>query len=157
MSGWIGVDLDGTLAYYDGWKGPNTIGRPIPEMLARVKKWVSEGKKVKIMTARAQDPENIPYIELWLKDVGLGGLEVTNIKDFGMYELWDDRAVQVLINTGMPIQDWLKFTGKQWAEKLDHKFITYEGWESKKAFETEELTHTEYRDKAHRSAFQGKI
>ena len=22
MSGWIGVDLDGTLAHYDGWKGP---------------------------------------------------------------------------------------------------------------------------------------
>ncbi len=21
MSGWIGVDLDGTLAHYDGWNG----------------------------------------------------------------------------------------------------------------------------------------
>ena len=27
----IGVDLDGTLAKYDGWKGHNVIGEPIPE------------------------------------------------------------------------------------------------------------------------------
>lgn len=33
MSGWIGVDLDGMLAYYDGWSN-GTIGEPIPLMLA---------------------------------------------------------------------------------------------------------------------------
>ena len=27
-------------------------------------------------------------------------LQITNIKDFGMVELWDDRAVQVIPNTG---------------------------------------------------------
>jgi hypothetical protein len=27
--GWIGVDLDGTLAHYDGWKGIDHIGEPI--------------------------------------------------------------------------------------------------------------------------------
>lgn len=26
-SGWIGVDLDGTLAGYDGWVGPEHIGK----------------------------------------------------------------------------------------------------------------------------------
>src|SRR5262245_48902352 len=28
--GWIGVDLDGTLAEYHGWKGIEHIDRPVP-------------------------------------------------------------------------------------------------------------------------------
>ena len=36
--GWIGVDLDATLAYYDGFKGPEHIGEPIPQMVDRVKR-----------------------------------------------------------------------------------------------------------------------
>jgi len=28
--GWVGVDLDGTLAHYDGWKGADHIGEPGP-------------------------------------------------------------------------------------------------------------------------------
>ena len=40
FSGWIGVDLDGTLAHYDGWKGIEHVGPPIPAMLARVKYWL---------------------------------------------------------------------------------------------------------------------
>ena len=35
LSGWIGVDLDGTLAEYHGWNG-GAIGEPVPAMLARV-------------------------------------------------------------------------------------------------------------------------
>ena len=50
--GWIGVDLDGTLAYYDGWKGPEAIGEPIPRMVDRVLGWVNEGREVRILTAR---------------------------------------------------------------------------------------------------------
>lgn len=52
MSGWIGVDLDGTLAMYDGFKGPEHIGDPVPKMLERVKKWLAEGREVRIFTAR---------------------------------------------------------------------------------------------------------
>ena len=37
---WIGVDLDGTLAEWDGWKGHEHIGPPIPAMLERVKRWI---------------------------------------------------------------------------------------------------------------------
>lgn len=40
-SGWIGVDLDGTLAEYHGW-GNGEIGDPVPAMLERVKKWLAE-------------------------------------------------------------------------------------------------------------------
>lgn len=102
MKGWIGVDLDGTLAHYDGWKGPEHIGTPIPEMMERVKKWLSEGKTVKIFTARCTEPSQVPFVIEWLEKHGLGHLEVTNIKDYGMIELWDDRAVRVVMNSGAP-------------------------------------------------------
>lgn len=103
MSGWIGVDLDGTLAEYGGWQGPDHIGAPVPVMLARVKGWLDAGKSVKIFTARACIPEQIPPVKAWLERHGLGALEVTNVKDFGMISLWDDRCVQVIPNTGMPV------------------------------------------------------
>lgn len=102
MSGWIGVDLDGTLAHYAGWVGPDHIGEPIPAMLERVRKWIAEGHEVKIFTARCCVPEQVPPIVAWLERYGLGGLEVTNVKDFGMAQLWDDRCVRVLPNTGQP-------------------------------------------------------
>jgi hypothetical protein len=100
---WIGVDLDGTLAYFNKYRGPEHIGKPIPIMLYRVKKWIEKGYRVKILTARASDPESIPHVKLWLKKHGLGDLEVTNQKDFDMIEMWDDRAVRVMCNTGNPI------------------------------------------------------
>lgn len=100
-SGWIGVDLDGTLAFYDGWKGPQSIGDPVPSMLARVKVWIKDGIEVRIFTARAFTPELIPFVEVWLDKHGIGGLKVTNVKDFGMVELWDDRAIQIIPNTGI--------------------------------------------------------
>ncbi len=100
-SGWIGVDLDGTLAHYGDWKGIEHIGMPVPKMMERVRKWLSEGKKVKIFTARASRGEaGIKPVRAWLKKAGLPELEVTNEKDFGMLELWDDRCRQVIPNTG---------------------------------------------------------
>lgn len=101
---WIGVDLDGTLAHYDGWRGNNHIGKPVPAMLARVQDWIAQGYKVKIFTARASVPALIPPIEKWLKKHGLEGLEITNLKDMDMIELWDDRSVQVVMNTGNPVR-----------------------------------------------------
>ncbi|MHB9009227.1 MAG: hypothetical protein ACYDC1_20140, partial [Limisphaerales bacterium] len=50
--GWIGVDLDGTLAHYDGWQGAQYIGDPIAPMVERVQRWLAAGKTVKIFTAR---------------------------------------------------------------------------------------------------------
>lgn len=103
MNGWIGVDLDGTLAHYDKWRGMEHVGEPVPEMLARVRQWIGQGRSVKIFTARCCVPEAIPPIQAWLEKHGLGGLEITNVKDFGMIELWDDRCVQVIPNTGLPV------------------------------------------------------
>ena len=98
-SGWIGVDLDGTLAKYDGWKD-GAIGDPVPEMLFRVRKWLADGVAVKCMTARACVPEQVAAVRAWLDSHGLESVEVTNVKDFSMIELWDDRAVCVEPNTG---------------------------------------------------------
>lgn len=98
--GWIGVDLDGTLAHYYGWKGITHIGPPVPMMLERVKSWIEDGKTVKIFTARASNTLAIPYIRLWMEQNGLPDLEITATKDFGMVELWDDRCVQVVANMG---------------------------------------------------------
>lgn len=98
---WIGVDLDGTLAEYDGDYASDEIGPPIEAMLDRVKGWVEAGEIVKIFTARAEDESAIPAIEEWLEENGIGGLEITNRKDKLMKELWDDRVVQVIPNTGL--------------------------------------------------------
>jgi hypothetical protein len=102
--GWIGVDLDGTLAEYHGWIDGGQIGIAIPTMVKRVKMWLLENRQVKIFTARAQYTSQIPIIKKWLVDNGLPELEITNVKDMDMdmIELWDDRCVQVVPNTGMP-------------------------------------------------------
>ena len=97
---WIGVDLDGTLAYY----GPenmrsNVIGDPVPKMMERVREWQARGMTIKLFTARACLPEQIPIVEAWLEKHNLE-MEITNVKDFNMIELWDDRAIQIIPNTG---------------------------------------------------------
>jgi len=114
VKGWIGVDLDATLAFYDGWKGIDHIGAPIPAMVARIHAWLAENSlTVKIFTARVSHdgtPQRMAEAEvareairLWcLKHIGVE-LEITNVKDFAMVATWDDRAIQVVPNTGEPV------------------------------------------------------
>lgn len=105
QKGWIGVDLDGTLARYEGWKGVGHIGEPIKPIMDRVKLLLQNSDyDVKIFTARVANPaqadEARAYIEHWLQANGLPVLEVVFAKDFAMVELWDDRCVAVEHNTG---------------------------------------------------------
>mgnify|MGYP001573297464 CR=1 FL=1 len=106
--GWIGVDFDGTLAEYGSWNGPLSIGTPVPAMVARVRAWLAAGCEVRIVTARANDPDPagrsqaILAIERWCERQFGQLLRVTARKDYAMMELWDDRAVQVEPNTGQP-------------------------------------------------------
>jgi hypothetical protein len=109
---WIGVDLDGTLAEYHGWVSSHDIGVPIPKMVARVKKWLGEGKEVRIFTARVSANPHSPAelqraedartaIVEWCKlHIGME-LVVTNVKDLAMTVLYDDRCRQVLENSGV--------------------------------------------------------
>jgi len=112
QQGWIGVDLDGTLAVYDGWKGADHIGDPVPAMVDRVKAWLAAGLEVRVFTARVWAPadgmsvrkDEVMYvrtaIERWCRrHIGVA-LPVTCEKDYSMIELWDDRAVQIIPNTG---------------------------------------------------------
>ncbi len=109
--GWIGVDLDGTLAYYEGWKSELEIGSPIEPMVERVKRWLARGHRVKIFTARVWNGGDMPRdiapivaaIQDWTEQHIGQRLEVTCVKDYEMLELWDDRAVQVEPNTGQLI------------------------------------------------------
>ena len=124
--GWRGVDFDGTLCKYDGWQGCGHCGEPIPKMVERVKRWLAQGDEVRIFTARVYCP-NIPAlgapqsdwdfwekrknevavstqaIESWCLEHLGQVLPITCVKDFGMFELWDDRAVQVIPNTGLRV------------------------------------------------------
>ncbi len=102
---WIGVDLDGTLAYHDRSSAYDKIGEPVPIMLALVKKMINNGIRVKIFTARATDPEQLSIIRKWLKRNRLPELEITNVKDYSMLRLYDDRCIQVEHNTGRLIVD----------------------------------------------------
>lgn len=113
--GWIGVDLDGTLARYDVWVSELHIGEPIHLMAERVRKWLDQGIEVRIFTARVdggmtgsganamryRDVERVrKAIQDWTEDHFGVRLKVTNVKDYNMMQLWDDRAVGVEKNTG---------------------------------------------------------
>jgi hypothetical protein len=105
--GWIGVDLDSTLAIYTGWMGETEIGDPIWPMVYRVRGWIEQGYDVRIFTARvAEDPSGIiaAAIQNWcVRNIGYS-LPVTCKKDWNLIEYWDDRAVQVEENTGEPVE-----------------------------------------------------
>ena len=99
--GWIGVDLDGVLAHYDGFKGNTVIGEPIRPMIAFVKSLLKRGEIVKIFTSRAEaGKEAVDAIKAWLIKNGLPPLEVTNVKDHRMILAYDDRSRRVQTNTG---------------------------------------------------------
>jgi hypothetical protein len=103
---WIGVDLDGTLAFYDRFRGLSHIGKPIPAMVKRVQRMLADGKAVKIFTARVTDDgeRDVQAIQQLIGDwterhIGQR-LEATNVKDTWCTEIFDDKARQVQLNTG---------------------------------------------------------
>ncbi len=100
---WIGVDLDRTLAHYDGWDD-GYIGEPLEPMVSRLKAWLAEGKVVKIFTARADHgPSEVMKVQDWCQKHLGRRLEVTNIKTPDCAEIWDDKARRVEENTGEAI------------------------------------------------------
>lgn len=117
--GWIGVDLDGTLAEYEAWTGDyERIGLPVHRMLEQVKAWIANGWEVRIFSARASHllkyelGERVSSAELagaraaidairtWcINHVG-HDLKVTCVKDNHCFLMVDDRAISVDKNTG---------------------------------------------------------
>ena len=103
---WVGFDLDGTLATYDKWRGVAHIGDLVKPMCDLIKKLHSDGKDVKIVTARVAPREDgshllaRAFIARWCKD-NLGFIPpITHEKDALMETLYDDRVHAVEPNTG---------------------------------------------------------
>lgn len=109
---WIGFDLDGTLAEHGKYQGHTHIGPMIPKMKEILLEWIRQGFRVKIMTARMSHAESRDeartVIQDWLEANGLPRLEVTCKKDYKMIRLYDDRAVQVIPNTGVTLEEVVK-------------------------------------------------
>lgn len=110
QSKWIGVDFDGTLTKTMNWTGLNDgrIGENIEPMVERVRAWLAEGREVRIVTARVArgfDPGQMHWLAVSQWSVKTFGqqLEVTAEKDPLMEELWDDRAIQLIPNTGVAV------------------------------------------------------
>jgi hypothetical protein len=108
--GWIGVDLDGTLAYYDKWRGMGHIGAPIAPMADKVREWLKSGVNIKVFTARVCSGQRKEDVNLfmciytnWCYQHFGQQIPVTSEKDFNMIMLYDDRCVQVECNTGRVI------------------------------------------------------
>lgn len=103
--GWIGFDLDGTLAKYNGWQGEEHIGKPVIPMLNLLIGYLLNSRKVKIFTARVSSmnpnrEEARKAIERWCI-IHIGQvIPITSEKDFEMLDLYDDRCHHVEANTG---------------------------------------------------------
>lgn len=102
---WIGFDLDGTIARYDGWVDMGVIGEPIPSMIALIRSYLEQGVEVRIVTARAADRIGINAVRNWTEAHIGQALTVTDRKDFEMVVLYDDRVIQVEKNTGVIINN----------------------------------------------------
>jgi hypothetical protein len=107
--GHILVDFDGTLAV---WRGNyDVLGPPILPMIRRVQEWLRKGYEVKIFTARVSHKDEVKnevvrdVLRGWCESHIGKQLEVTNVKDFNCIEIWDDKAVTVIKDTGMSWRD----------------------------------------------------
>lgn len=114
MAGYIMVDLDGTLAFYEsGNFDPMVVGPPIPVMVERVKGWLKDGYDVRIFTARVCPGQRTvgeilairKVIKAWCIEHLRRSLPITAYKDYGCVAIYDDRAVRVEHNTGRLIGD----------------------------------------------------
>lgn len=129
MAGWVGFDLDGTLAEYDGWKGATHIGAPVAPMVELAKEYLRQGTEVRIFTARSGDPAAEAAIVAWCEEHLGRRLAVTNTKDFDCLRIFDDRAVRVETNTGRI----------EWKGVSELELQEMEGWSDRLWKITEEL------------------
>lgn len=126
------VDFDGTVSHFNGWQGQLVLGLPVAAMVERIQRWLDDGDEVFIYTARIGG--NAPYndagteatvaaIQDWCERYIGARLPVLPKAHFN--ELYDDRARQVLPNTGLTILDVLRkrqaeenFAGKTYTSSV---------------------------------------
>lgn len=118
----IYVDLDKTLAHHESLQPgqdyqPQEIGEPIPEMVAKVKQAIASGAEVHIFTARVFPGDNYQEsldstlatiaIAEWCKKYLGQVLPVTCMKSLELDEILDDKATQIVPNTGLTSDEFL--------------------------------------------------
>ena len=103
----IAMDLDGTLASYEGWRGIDHIGDPIPKMVDILMKHIEIGDNVTIFTSRVagndreESNDSRHNISKWLRKNNLPQLEITATKEKKFRLFYDDRGCSVLKNMGL--------------------------------------------------------
>lgn len=119
-NGWYGFDLDACIAYYDHYRGDAHIGEPIWPMVNLMRKFIADGRRVKIFTARVSPAAIVgrnPSIKTqegiekeltkivqaivdWsLQNIG-SLVPITATKDYEMITCYDDRCIQIVPNEG---------------------------------------------------------
>jgi phosphoglycolate phosphatase-like HAD superfamily hydrolase len=87
----LSVDFDGVIHQYSrGWDGGKIYDPPMPGAVEGIARLESRGYIVVVFTARDGPYDNI---KAWLKEHGLGHLEVTNRK-IPCRAYIDDRAIR---------------------------------------------------------------
>jgi len=107
----VAIDLDGTLAHYDHWRGPEHIGAPVTEAMTICRLLHKAGIKVIVYTCRTNRTMNeisgintakmVRDIGAWLHEWDLGFIHVSENegKPFASAYI-DDRAVYFKRNGG---------------------------------------------------------
>jgi len=107
----VAIDLDGTLAHYDHWRGPEHIGAPVTEAMTICHLLHKAGIKVVVYTCRTNRTMNeisgvntarmIRDIEAWLHEWDLGFIHVSEDEGKPFAHAYiDDRAVYFKRNGG---------------------------------------------------------
>jgi hypothetical protein len=108
MCPYYAFDLDGTLAVDEGIY--DRVGPPVPAMLHKIKALMSAGVEVRIITARLApewdeaDAQRV-LIEAWCEEHLGQRIPVQAHKTGGMLKLYDDRAIGIQHNTGIPLHE----------------------------------------------------
>ena len=105
--GWIGFDIDGTLAIDLPNRSNDTeIGEPIQPMVDKARELINQGKDVRIFSARAFQPDLYLRTDVYhairkwcIKHIGRP-LPIVYYKDHNLDWYYDDKAIAVEYNTG---------------------------------------------------------
>ena len=103
--GWIGFDVDKTLAEALGNYIPGEIGAPIEEMVDRLLNLLYQGTEIRIFTARVHSGNPDREVERqaisdWCSDNIGFRFPITAEKDSDLLYFFDDKGRQVVPNTG---------------------------------------------------------
>lgn len=92
----IAIDFDGVLAEYDQWVSAEHYGKPHPDAMFNLRRYIEAGYDVVIFTTRGETREGRLGVKNWLTRYGLQekyveAIKVTNQKVPALFYL-DDRA-----------------------------------------------------------------